>query len=98
PVSQSGTAPLFTTTGTLSVGSGRTFMISGGTFNYNSGSIAGTGTLSLSGATGNFTGNFSSAVTGLALTNSTVNGPGVLTNAASLTISSSTINATLINQ
>src|SRR5205823_4898816 len=38
---QTGTAPSFTNTGTIDIGSGRTFSISGGTLNYDGGALTG---------------------------------------------------------
>src|SRR6185312_14882838 len=99
-VSQGGTTPSFTTTGVIDIGSGRTFTVSGGTFNYNAGTVGGAGTLQLSSTTANFTPNFSNAVTALRLISTTLNGPGTLTNAAGKTLNTdnSTINANLVNQ
>ena len=50
-VNQSGTAPGFATSGTITVAAGRTFIISGGALNYDAGSLGGSGTLSLQSAT-----------------------------------------------
>jgi hypothetical protein len=88
----------FTTTGTITIAANRTFSVSGGTFNYNGGTISGAGTLSLGGAIANFTPDFSNAQTTLLLNNATVNGPGKVTNVASLTLIAGTINAPLVNQ
>lgn len=55
-VSQSGTTPSFTNTGTILVPSGRTFLNTGGTLNLTTGYVGGQGgTLSTSGTTFNFT-------------------------------------------
>lgn len=48
-VTQTGTAPSFTTLDAITVGSGRTFTLSGGTFDVTAGAVNGAGTLSLSG-------------------------------------------------
>src|SRR5262249_33084923 len=92
-------SPNFSTTGTIDLGA-RTLTISGGSFNFDAGSVTGAGTLSLSGTTATFTPDFSNATTTLTVNNSTVNGPGTLTNAAgrTLTLTNSTINAALVNQ
>src|SRR5690242_4418497 len=99
-VSRAGSTAAFTTTGVIDIGSGRTFTVSGGTFNYNAGTVGGAGTVQLSSTTANFTPNFSNAVTALRLASATLNGPGTLTNAAGRTLNTdnSTINTTLINQ
>src|SRR5262249_30614279 len=93
-------SPNFGTTGAIDIGVGRTFTISGGTFNFDAGSVTGAGTLALSGTTATFTPDFSNATTTLTVNNSTVNGPGTLTNVAgrTLTLTNSTINAALVNQ
>src|SRR5262249_57309145 len=46
-ITQTGTNPSFTNTGTISIGSGATFEIRGGAFNQNTGTISGAGTFSL---------------------------------------------------
>src|SRR5262249_7743052 len=93
-------SPNFSTTGAIDIGGGRTFTISGGTFNFDAGSVTGSGTLALSSTTATFTPDFSNATTTLTVNSSTVNGPGTLTNAAgqTLTLINSTINAALVNQ
>src|SRR5262249_54589060 len=75
-------SPNFGTTGAIDIGAGRTFTISGGTFNLDAGSVTGAGTLALSFTTATFTPDFSNATTTLTVNNSTVNGPGTITNAA----------------
>jgi hypothetical protein len=95
-------SPSFRTTGSIDIGSGRTFSIfsvgGGGVFNQQAGSIAGAGTLFLSHLTANFTTPFSNAVTNLALETSTLNGPGTLTVVAGRTLrmTSSTVSAPLV--
>ncbi len=97
---QSGTTPSFTNTGSVAIGAGLFWLISGGTLNQNAGSISGPGTLDLTSLTANFPAGFSNATLGLNINSVTVNGPGTLTNATSrtLTLQNSTINAPLTNQ
>ena len=99
-ITQSGTTPSLTNTGTLNIAATRTLGISGGVFDQNAGTLTGTGTLSLASLTWNLTPSFTNAPTSLGLSAVTVNGPGTLTNASlqTLTASSSTINAPLVNQ
>jgi RHS repeat-associated protein len=100
-LAQTGTAPSFTNTGTIDIGSGRTFTINGGALNYNGGALTGLGALPLSGVTVNLGAHLSNATAGtLTLTSSTVNGPGTLISAAgkTLTMTGSTVNAPLLNQ
>src|SRR5262249_5078540 len=67
-VSQSGTNPSFTNTGTISVANGNTFGITGGTFTQTGpGTVTGPGTLALTNATATF----NSAVSVAAMTLST---------------------------
>ncbi len=87
----------FRNTGSIEIGATRTLTIRRGTLNQDAGAIAGPGTLSLDIATANFTTDFSNAETNLSLDNSTFNGPGTLTNATSLIVESSTINAPFVN-
>jgi fibronectin-binding autotransporter adhesin len=96
----SGSNPTLANSGTITVGSGRTLTVSGGTLNQTAGSIGGSGTLSLTGTTANFTTSFSNATTGLTIYQTSFNGPGTLTNATAktLTITGSTINAPFVNQ
>src|SRR6185503_10664540 len=99
-LSQSGTTPSFTNTGSINIGLGRTWTINGGTLNQNSGAIAGAGLLSFNTITANFATDFSTATTGFTSYNSTINGPGKLTNPTgkTLAINHGTINAEIINQ
>src|SRR5437016_8933524 len=46
-LNQGGTTPSFTNTGTVTIGSGRTWGINNGTLNQNAGTLGGAGTLSL---------------------------------------------------
>src|SRR5262249_17765451 len=96
------------TSGTINIASGRTFAVDGsssntqGIFNYNTpGMIGGLGTVVLLNfTTANFTQNFNSATTSLTVQDSAVNGPGTLTNGATITLQRGTLGATLpvINQ
>jgi DNA-binding beta-propeller fold protein YncE len=99
---QSGTSPSFTTSGTLTVGTGRTLTVSGaGTFDYTAGALQGTGLVSFQGgAVGAFTPGFLVDTLSLELVDATLNGPGMLTVAAgaSLLVRRSTVNAGLVNQ
>ncbi len=98
-LTQNGTTPTFTTSGTITIGAGRTFTITGGTLNYNAGTIGGSGTLAISSATVSTTLDFSTATTALTLTNGTWGGSGKVTVAAGtlLNLRSSTINSRLVN-
>ena len=101
-ISQSGTTPSFTTTGSVIVGSGRTFQVSGGAFNYSNaspGGLAGLGTINLSSVTLGLTPDFTQDTLSLVLTNSIVNGPGILHVAAlrTLTLTGATLNTALDN-
>ena len=97
---QSGTTPSLMTTGTVTIGTGRTFSVNGGAMTYNGGTIGGAGTLALNSATLNLTQSFSNSVTAFAPNASTINGPGTLTNAAgqTMTLTNGTINAPFNNQ
>lgn len=99
-LTQSGTTPSFTTTGSVTVGAGQTLAVNGGSFVHQAGTLAGTGTIALSAATGAFTPDFTVDTLGLTLSNATVNGPGTVTVASGATLVSvhSTINADVINQ
>ncbi len=90
----------FNNSGKLDIASGRTLTVGGGTFNLQTGTVTGSGALSLYRTIANLARSFSNAVTGLALWESIVNGPGTLTNAAGkwLSMTSSIVNAPLINQ
>src|SRR5256886_5020936 len=68
--------------------------VSGGTFNYNAGTVGGAGTVNLSSTTANFTPDFSNATTALRLINTTLNGPGRLINAAGRAISRANVRTT----
>ena len=68
-ITQSGTSPSFTTTGTITIGAGRVFTISGGTVAVSSGTLGGAGTLALAGTTATITPAFT--LGGLSVTTST---------------------------
>jgi hypothetical protein len=99
-LTQSGTTPSFTSTGTINIGATRTLSVSNGEFDYNGGGITGTGSLSLTSATWNLGISFTNALTTVSLSLTTVNGPGILTNAAgkNLVLTGCTVNADLVNQ
>jgi YD repeat-containing protein len=99
-LSQTGTGPSFTNTGGITVASGQTVTISGGTFNQNAGSISGAGTLAVNSAIMNLSAGFSNTITALGLSSVTLNDPGMLTEPAgqSLTLTAAKINAPLVNQ
>lgn len=84
-ITQSGTDPTFATTGTIKVAADRTLTVSGGTFNYGSGNLDITGTLTFTAATANFTPNFTNNAL-LNVSSSTLDGPGALTNALGKTL------------
>lgn len=97
-VTQSGTTPTFTNTGTISIGSGRALSVSGGTFNQNAGSIGGAGsTITFTSATVNLGTDFANGPQVLTPVNSTVNGPGTITNSGTFIVNGSAINAALDN-
>jgi hypothetical protein len=102
-LTQSGTTPSFTTTGTVVVGTGRTWAVSGGALNYTGGAIGGNGAMTLSGVTLGLSVTLSHDTLpvslSVSLTNSTVNGPGTLPVAATstLTMTGTTVNAPLVN-
>jgi len=98
-LTQSGIGPSFTTAGTITIGSGRTFAVSGGAFNYTSGTISG-GTLSVSGTAVASAQPFNTATAALTLINSTWDGSGTITvsGATALDVRASTITAPLVNQ
>jgi fibronectin-binding autotransporter adhesin len=100
-LSQSGTSPppSFTTSGSILIGSGRTFAMSGGAFNYNAGAITG-GTLSVTSTNVTATQNFNTATSSLSIASSTWGGTGTLTLSASteVRLRASTINAPLVNE
>ena len=95
-LSQSGTSPSFTNSGTVTIGAGRTWSVNGGTLNQNAGTVGGAGTLALSSVIANFVTNFTNATTALNAVSVTFNGPGSLTNAVgqSMTLRYVTIGAT----
>ncbi len=99
-LTQSGTAPSFTTTGSINIPAGRTNVVSNGTFNYASGTIGGGGTWELNNVVLNLTPDLSNESTFLDLSTTTVNGPGRLINAAgrTLTLANGEINAPLDNR
>jgi len=99
-VSQSGAAPSFTTSGTISIASGRSLLLSGGSLDYTSGSITGAGTLSLTSANVTLTPTLSTGSVNVSLASSTVGGTGTLevATATSLIIRASAINASFDNQ
>jgi len=100
-VTQSGTTPSFTNSGTVTIGAGLTWTVNGGTLNLGTGTVSGAGTLNVANVpAANFTAGFTNAVTTLVVSNSTVNGPGILTNAPSrtLTLTGVTVNAPVANQ
>ena len=97
---QSGTSPLFTNSGgSLTIASGQSCLVTGGTFTYTSGTVSGSGALTLTNTTFNLNGSVSDAGFVLGLTNSTINGTGTLANVAgqTLTLNGSTINAPVSN-
>jgi hypothetical protein len=98
-LTQSGTGPTFTTSGTITIGPARTFAVSGGAFNYTSGTISG-GTLSVSSTAVTSLQPFNTATAALTLISSTWGGSGTITVGASTTLDvrSSTISAPLVNQ
>ncbi len=98
-LSQSGTTPSFTTSGTITIGAGRVFTVTGGTLNYDAGTIGGSGTLAINAATVSTTQDFSTATTALTLTSGTWGGSGKLTVAAGtlLNVKASTVNSRLVN-
>src|SRR5262249_42616867 len=88
----------FTSSGSIDLGT-QTLAINGGAFNFDGGSMAGSGTLALVNTTARFTPDFSDDTTSLTINGSIINGPGTVTNAPgrSLTLQNSTINANLVN-
>jgi hypothetical protein len=87
----------FTNNGAITIDSGGTFTVAGARFDQN-GTVDGPGMLMLFGTTANFPGDLSNAVTRLSIQNTTLNLGGTLTNAGTLDISGSTINAPLDNE
>src|SRR5262245_40876567 len=81
-----------TNTGTITIGSGRTLTISGGSLQHNSGSISGSGSMVLNGSvTASFAN--SPAVSALSISNATATfSAGLNTGVTALDVSSSTVN------
>ena len=98
-LSQSGTTPTFTTSGTITIGAGRTFQVNAGALTYNAGTIGGSGTLAISAATVTTSQDFSTATTALTLTSATWGGSGKVTVAAGtlLNVKASTFNSRIAN-
>jgi hypothetical protein len=99
-INQSGTAPSFTNTGAITIGSGDSVKVSSGAFNYTSGTISGAGTFAVTSVNVTAAQNFSTATAALSLASSTWSGTGTLTvaPATSLLVRASTISAPLVNQ
>jgi YVTN family beta-propeller protein len=97
---QTGTLPSFTHSGAINIASGDTVAVSGGTFAYAAGTIAGPGALALSSTTVDLTQDLSTATVPFSLASATVGGTGTVTVAPStfLRVRSSTINTRLVNQ
>jgi uncharacterized protein YjdB len=104
-INQTGTGPSFTLAGSsdLTIGTGQTLTVNGGTFNNNGGTIDGAlgyGTLALVGATGNLNTGIQTSNVQLDLTNAILNGPATLqTDHTDLRtyVDNSTINASISN-
>jgi hypothetical protein len=101
-ISQSGTSPTFTTTGSIDVAAGRTLTVTGGAFQYASaaGGLGGAGAVLFSAVTLALTPDLVHDSLTLTFFNSTVNGPGTLTNVAGRTLNMQTtaISAPFLNQ
>ncbi|MBK7908725.1 MAG: hypothetical protein IPJ78_19565 [Gemmatimonadetes bacterium] len=97
---QSGASPTFTNTGTVIVGTARTLLLQGGTFVQSSGTLDGTGLLSLFNTTLTLGTPLSNATMQLTAAGSTINGTAALTNAPARTLAlySSTVAAPFVNQ
>jgi fibronectin-binding autotransporter adhesin len=97
-LSQTGIAPSFTSSGSILIGSGRTFAVTGGAFNYAAGAITG-GTMSLSSTTVTAAQNFNTATAGLSIVSSSWGGAGTLTvdGATTLLLRASTVSSPLVN-
>lgn len=98
-VTQSGASPSFGTSGTITIGAGRTLTVSGGAFDQTAGGITGaTGTLALGTVAATFTSALSTANLGLSPTNCTLDG-AALTNASgkTLTLTGDIVNMTVTN-
>jgi hypothetical protein len=88
-ITQSGTAPSFTTTGQILVASGFSLMVNGGTFAYANtaaGGLAGKGTMAFNSSTLTLTPALGNDTLALSFTNATVGGLGLLTNAPGRTL------------
>ena len=101
-LSQTGTTPSFTTTGSIVVGSGRVFQVNGGAFNYSNsvpGGLAGLGTVNFSGVVITLTPNVTQDTLTIVPTSSVINGPGSITvvMGRTLTLTGCTLNNTLAN-
>jgi hypothetical protein len=100
-LTQSGTTPTFTTSGSIVVGSSLLLQVTGGAFNYDAaaGGLGGQGSVAFIGTTLNLSPGLHNDTIALSFQNSTVNGPGTLTNVAgrALTAQSTTINAPFVN-
>ncbi len=99
-ISQSGTTPSFTTSGTITVALGDTLFVISGAFNYNGGAIGGLGALLFTSGTLALTPSLTNDTLGLSFTNAIVNGPGTLGNApgATLVAQNTTFNGPVNNQ
>jgi hypothetical protein len=101
-ITMSGTGAGFTTSGTLSIGSGHTLTVTNGPFAYTAGTLDGAGTLALTGLTASFTPSVAigtTHLTGLRLASTSFTGPTV-TVAASATLEltgNTTVNAAVDN-
>jgi YVTN family beta-propeller protein len=92
----------FSTTGAIFVGAGDTLAVSGGAFNWTSGSLVGAlgATVDLKGGViAAFTPSFADDSVNLVLTNATLNGPGTITNqlGRTLRLRTSAVNAPFVN-
>jgi hypothetical protein len=95
-VTQSGTAPSFTNTGTITIAPARTMAVSGGTLTLTGGTLDGpAGTLSTSGATVNL--DVASARTRLTLTTTTVPGTVTIPALDSLRLAGGSPTMTIVN-
>ncbi len=98
-ITQSGTLPSFTTTGSVTVPASRTLIVTNGTFNLNAGTITGGGAWTTSNATVNLGVPLTLSTLGFSATNCTINGPGALTVSVGAipSLSACTVNASLTN-
>jgi hypothetical protein len=91
----------FSTSGTVTVATGRTLDVTGGgTFDFAGGSLGGSGSINWNGGTVNLAQPLSNTSLFLTLSNTTVNGPATLSNAAgrTLVLTSGVMNAPFDNQ